>query len=381
MRNILSRPTLLFLFLYLVPNLTIAQPQALPEALSEKTSESSREVFEARASNVETYEQLIAAIREVRSASQQRIEAAVESEKVREVWLTGKLIDGHILFHKERQNYGGQIMIRLAKDLGTSESELRYTLQFARTYAIHPPGDELSWSHYRSLLAVNDPMERDALAKKAVKENWSRDRVRKEVHKRKTKEAPKPQLEEAKPGKVGVYRIVKALAGPYEGDRVLDLGFSIYFKLGNGNEFKEGDLVKCKIQDAGSKKRAGLNPVSCLPNPESKASDLYTYQAYLLQGVDGDTFHANIDLGFGILLEQRLRLRQLDAPEIISAQGKEAKAALEKILRRDDGRMVIKTSKSDDQFGRYMVDLWIKDKSIEQELLDTELFTVRGEVS
>ena len=86
-----------------------------------------------------------------------------------------------------------------------------------------------------------------------------------------------------------------------------------------------------------------------------------------------------INLGFGVLLEQRLRLRQLDAPEIISSEGKEAKAVLEKILQRSRGPMVIKVSKGDDQYGRYLVDVWINGKNIAQELLDSGLFTVRGD--
>ena len=42
-------------------------------------------------SQVATYDQLVHAIREVQSASQERIEQAAEAEKVREAWETGKL--------------------------------------------------------------------------------------------------------------------------------------------------------------------------------------------------------------------------------------------------------------------------------------------------
>lgn len=46
---------------------------------------------------VQTYEQLLHAIRGVRAASQQRIEQTVDQEKVREAWETGKLVDSHRL--------------------------------------------------------------------------------------------------------------------------------------------------------------------------------------------------------------------------------------------------------------------------------------------
>ena len=42
-------------------------------------------------SQVATYDQLVRAIRQVRAASRTRIEQAVEQEKVREAWETGKL--------------------------------------------------------------------------------------------------------------------------------------------------------------------------------------------------------------------------------------------------------------------------------------------------
>ena len=44
-------------------------------------------------SDVQTYDQLVHAIREARAASEKRIEQAVEEEKVREAWEIGKLID------------------------------------------------------------------------------------------------------------------------------------------------------------------------------------------------------------------------------------------------------------------------------------------------
>lgn len=90
---------------------------------------------------VETYDQLVQAIRQARSASEQR----VSQEKVRLAWETGKLIDTHVLHNAERAAYGEKVIVRLAEDLGTSETELRYMLKFARTYPIPPEPDELTW--------------------------------------------------------------------------------------------------------------------------------------------------------------------------------------------------------------------------------------------
>ena len=300
--------------------------------------------------NVATYDQLVSAIRDVRHQTEARIETAVEQEKVREAWETGKLIDEHILLHKERQDYGDQVVIRLAKDLGTSESELRYILQFARSYPIHPPADELSWSHYRELLSINDSKERVELTAKAAKQHWTRNQVREEVRKRTSLSSPNdltgdPGLSEIKPGKTGVYRVIEK-----NGKKYYDLGLSTFIEL-KGRAPKE-------------------------PNPP--LAQLYTYHAQVINVYDGDTFHARIDLGFGVMTEQRVRLLRVDAPEIESSDGKEAKAALEKILARDKGRILIQTFEMD-QHGRPLANVWVNHKSVDEELFDQGLVTRMAE--
>src|SRR3989338_9351743 len=99
--------------------------------------------FSAQA-EVQTYDELVRAIREVRTASQKRIDQAINQEKVREAWETGKLIDTHVLQHKKRADYDKQVIVRLARDLGTSERELRYKLEFARAYPIRPTSAALT---------------------------------------------------------------------------------------------------------------------------------------------------------------------------------------------------------------------------------------------
>ncbi len=293
--------------------------------------------------NVQTYTELVSAIRRVRHASEARVEAAVEEEKVREAWETGKLIDEHILLHKERQEYGSQIIIRLAKDLETSETELRYMLQFARAYPIHRTSDELSWGQIQSLLAINDNEKRESLAKTAAAENWSVERTREEVRKHKTASQPSPKektkFPEIKPGKTGVYRVLEK-----NGKQYYDLGLSTYLEI------------------------KGKAPKQTNPPKE----ELYTYKAQVIDVYDGDTFHARIDLGFGVMSEQRVRLLRIDAREIESSEGKESKALLEKILARDGGRILIQT-KEIDQHGRPLANVWVKGKAIDQELVDNGL--------
>ena len=325
-------------------------------------------------SNVQTYDQLVHAIREARAASEKRVEQAVDQEKVREAWEIGKLIHEHILLHKERADYGKRILIRLAGDLEMSETELGYMLQFVHTYPISPPAGKLSWAHYRELLSLNDEEERREVATKAEKEGWGRDRVREEVRRRQAarnpsqEKAPEPVLT-ATPGKVGVYRVIRAKVGPFAGELALDLGFASYFQPDKINQFKEGDIVHTRPSLRGSASNKA-EAISVLKN--ASLSDLYTYRAYVSEVLDGDTFKAVIDLGFDFVTEQKLRLRGLDAPEIESKDGKEAKAFLERILKKNNGPVLIKTVKSD-KYDRYLADVWVGETYLNQKLIDAGL--------
>ena len=342
---------------------------------------------------VQSYDQLLSAIRGVRSQTQQRIEQAVSQEKVREAWETGKLIDKHILQHA-RAEYGQQVLLRLSKDLNTSDEELSFMVQFAKAYPISWPAKKLSWSHYQALLSLNDPQERAEVEEKAEKENWSRDQVREEVRKRKAEKSdskPKPEvkLTPVKLGKVGSYRIVKASAGPAAGKLVIDLGFSNYYKTTKDLRFKEGDILETVPAGPGP----GSAPVDKIKSSKRILDDLYTYNAYVYEIIDGDTIKAVIDLGFGVQSVQTLRLRGLDAPELVSREGKEAKVFLEKLLggkrKQTDFAspvplpssfvpVLIRTVKSD-KYDRYLTDVFVNGEYVNQKLVENGFATVMND--
>jgi endonuclease YncB( thermonuclease family) len=288
---------------------------------------------------VKTYEELRHAISQARAGSRLRVEQAVEKERVREAWEIGRLIDAHVLQHKERADYGMQVLERLAKDLAMDRSELYRMLEFYRTYPIVVPARQLSWSHYKALIAVNDPEKREVLAEKAEKEGWKRDRLREEIRNvtQNGNAAPEEVLT-AEPGKPGTYRVILAKAGPYAGKLAIDLGFSNYYLPPGTFSFKEGDIVE--LQTAGGRlqtadERLQEKDSSALRHPPSDL--LYTYHAYVYKVLDGDTVNAVVDLGFGFVTTQTLRLRGIDAPELVTADGREAKKALEKMLEMQDG--------------------------------------------
>lgn len=78
---------------------------------------------------------------------------------------------------------------------------------------------------------------------------------------------------------------------------------------------------------------------------------MFTYKAKVLRIVDADTMDVLIDLGFNISYKARLRLSNIDAPELKTKEGKEAKAFVEQELA--DGEVTVTTYKTE-KYGRYL---------------------------
>jgi len=68
---------------------------------------------------------------------------------------------------------------------------------------------------------------------------------------------------------------------------------------------------------------------------------MYTYKAKLIRIIDGDTVDAEIDLGFGVFLKQRIRLYGINTPETRTTdleekeRGLAAKQRLTEILGKE----------------------------------------------
>lgn len=101
-------------------------------------------------------------------------------------WLLGKRISEEVLKKDDRAEYGIKIIKNLSKQLtetfgkGFNETNLYWFKQFYEVFPsiFHMPCGELenrllSWSHYRTLLQVNDEEARLWYLKEAFSENWS----------------------------------------------------------------------------------------------------------------------------------------------------------------------------------------------------------------
>jgi len=91
---------------------------------------------------------------------------------------------------------------------------------------------------------------------------------------------------------------------------------------------------------------------------------MYQYKIKKINRViDGDTVDLNIDLGFGITISHRVRLKDIDAAETRTkdleekAEGIKARLWLEKELSRE-GEWIIDTYK-EDKYGRILGTLYL----------------------
>ena len=94
------------------------------------------------------------------------------------------------------------------------------------------------------------------------------------------------------------------------------------------------------------------------PAARALLEKLNHYAATVAQVVDGDTFDAVVDLGFGLTAVQRFRLRGLDAPETDTPKGIAAKKFLVDQMTKAKGHIILKAATSD-KYGRYLADVWI----------------------
>lgn len=89
----------------------------------------------------------------------------------------------------------------------------------------------------------------------------------------------------------------------------------------------------------------------------------YTYRAFVERVVDGDTMDVTIDLGFGVSIKERIRVKDYDAPEswrpktkAEKAHGLEAKTEAKRLLYN---RWVTLTTYKDKKgkYGRYIAEI------------------------
>lgn len=88
---------------------------------------------------------------------------------------------------------------------------------------------------------------------------------------------------------------------------------------------------------------------------------LFTYAARLIRVIDGDTVRLDLDLGFYEWRhDQSYRLLRINAPEMGTPAGVEAKVALELFIT---GKKLVAHTEKSDHFGRFLADITATDSA------------------
>ena len=125
-------------------------------------------------------EQLYLSIRNVLIESRKRAYSAVNVEMLYAYWEIGKRIIEFEQNGKFRSEYGKKVLSELSNKLTTEFGKgfnVRTLQQMKKFYLIFPIANALSsqltWTHYRTLLKVQDESARNWYLEEAIKESWS----------------------------------------------------------------------------------------------------------------------------------------------------------------------------------------------------------------
>ncbi len=125
---------------------------------------------------------LLADVRQLIDAARQRVAQTVNAELTQLYWQIGRRISTELL-HGQRADYGKQVMAALARQLttdfgkGWSEQQLRHCVRLVEVFAqesiLSTLRRELTWSHLKTLIYIDDPLKRDFYLEICRVEHWS----------------------------------------------------------------------------------------------------------------------------------------------------------------------------------------------------------------
>jgi len=129
-----------------------------------------------------SHRRLLSDIREMISTARERTAQAVNTGLVALYWSIGRRIRQDILKEK-RAEYGAEIVSTVSYQLvmeyggGFSEKNLRRMVQFAEVFPderiVVTLSRQLSWSHFVTLIPLDQPLQRDFYAEMCRVERWS----------------------------------------------------------------------------------------------------------------------------------------------------------------------------------------------------------------
>jgi endonuclease YncB( thermonuclease family) len=301
-----------------------------------------------------------------------KFKSALEKEKTISYWNIGMHIHKHLKKHSDKPDYGARLFSEIADNLNIGERSLYFSHQFYKSYQdINIISDYLTWTHFKILLSIKSEDKRKEFEKILLEKKLStRDFYNLVKRNKKNFIASKSNQLTLNQGIPYLYALKNKNNKLY-----LDLGFRFYSDYYSSKliDFDSDSL----IQTSKNKKDYSFQKA------DFDNSALYTYKAFIVKVIDGDTIKTDIDLGFNTITNQTLRLRGINAFEISTKEGKKAKEFVQERLKNLDF-IVIKTYRPD-KYSRYLVDLFYSNEYddlsaiinngnfLNQELLDNNL--------
>lgn len=137
-----------------------------------------------------TNKALLQDLREMIASARQDVARSVNSALIMLYWKIGQRIRKEILKEK-RAEYGERIVhavsAKLVEEFGSgfSAKNLRHMIKFAEVFPdekiVYALRRQLGWTHFRSLIYMEDPLQRDFYAEMCRIENWSTRTLQKKI--------------------------------------------------------------------------------------------------------------------------------------------------------------------------------------------------------
>jgi len=99
-----------------------------------------------------------------------------------------------------------------------------------------------------------------------------------------------------------------------------------------------------------------------LKQPDDLGEMAWVFNVSVMRAVDGDTFDAEIDLGFRVFTVERFRLLRCNAPERGQPGWQAATDALIMAMKWESGTYLWSRKTKRDKYGRYLADVWFSQR-------------------
>ncbi|MCX6308257.1 MAG: PDDEXK nuclease domain-containing protein, partial [Bacteroidia bacterium] len=128
-------------------------------------------------------------IKAVLDEARTKISRSVNSAMVQAYWNVGKYIVEYEQKGEQRAEYGKNVInglsVRLMKEYGSgfTTSNLKYMRQFYLCFPIsHAVRDQLTWTHYRAIIKVQNEKARQFYLDESIHENWSTRQLERQIN-------------------------------------------------------------------------------------------------------------------------------------------------------------------------------------------------------